>query len=107
MQAVLQWRRAVLVYVRVSGHAAAGQVELCIAASCLLRSCASAIQELRLPAACWQLSLPQEGEFVWRLIDWPAECLGVVQGISSVLATGLRRLAADFPALELRELAAN
>ncbi|MEM9423950.1 MAG: hypothetical protein AAF975_04075 [Spirochaetota bacterium] len=101
MRAQLTWQSGILVRVWVSGHAAAQ--ELCVAVSCLLRSCALAVEDLQAGAYPleWDLALPEEGAFAWRLDDWGAELTGRLQGISLVLACGLRRLAEDYPDLEL------
>ena len=102
MKAILCWQNAVLTEVDVQGHAQIS--DICVAVSFLLRSSAQALQNLQTSGHLeWELDLPSEGRFVWSLCSWSDGLQGPLQGVSLVLASGLRRLAGDYISLELFE----
>ena len=102
MKAELYWQAAIVRKIVVFGHAPV--TELCIAMSCLLRSCAQAMHNLQATNDLdWVLKLPEEGQFAWQLRSWHEKLSPVLEGISLVLANGVRSLAKDYPALELSE----
>ena len=98
----LYWQQDIWVAVEASGHAPSQHKELCTSVSCLLRSSAQALEALS-GLKDWELQLPEEGRFSWVLHKWPGMLSGPLQGISLMLACGLRRLAQDYPALKLYE----
>ncbi len=102
MKADLHWQAAIVTKIVVLGHAPVN--ELCVAMSCLLRSCAQAMENLQTTNDLdWVLTLPQEGQFAWQLYSWHKRLSPVLEGISLVLANGVRSLAEDYPVLELSE----
>ena len=98
----LYWQQDILVAVEATGHAPAQHKELCTSVSCLLRSGAEALEALS-GLKDWELRLPEAGKFGWVIHQWPAALLGPLQGISLLLACGLRRLAKDYSVLQLGE----
>lgn len=92
------WRRDVLQRITARGHALAGPPggdPVCGGVSLLLRSAGRILQEA--DEVQVEVSAPRRGEMALRVVDYPEELEGWLQGVSALLLRGLMDVSQEFP----------